>query len=67
MESIFLKEKSDKFLQVKETKQNNILFENHKPNSTFELKVYIKTHIGYSSQHFLFINFTAIVGLVGSK
>jgi len=46
------------YLQVKETTQNNILFEDLKSNAQYELKVFIKTHIGYSVEHFLSINFT---------
>ncbi|XP_050064102.1 uncharacterized protein LOC114127525 [Aphis gossypii] len=53
-----LKEKRNNYLQVKETTQNNILFENLKSNAQYELKVFIKTHIGYSVEHFLSINFT---------
>ncbi|KAL5238474.1 hypothetical protein ACI65C_005884 [Semiaphis heraclei] len=60
-----LKEKSNNNLQVNETKQNNILFEDLKPNTTYELKVFIKTHIGYSPEHFLFINFTTKFGILG--
>lgn len=34
------------------------MFENLKSNAQYELKVFIKTHIGYSVEHFLSINFT---------
>ncbi|XP_025196649.1 uncharacterized protein LOC112595599 [Melanaphis sacchari] len=59
-----LKEKSNNYLQVKETKQNNILFDNLKSNTQYELKVFIKTHNGYNPEHFLFINFTTF-GVLG--
>lgn len=60
-----LKEKNNNKLQVKETKRNNILFENLKPNTTYELKAFIKTHMGYSPEYFLFTNFTTRFGILG--
>ncbi|XP_060847647.1 uncharacterized protein LOC132927184 [Rhopalosiphum padi] len=60
-----LKEKSNNYLQVKETKKNNILIENLKSNTQYELKVFIKTHVGYTPENFLFINFTTEIGVLG--
>ncbi|CAI6356794.1 unnamed protein product [Macrosiphum euphorbiae] len=60
-----LKEKSNNNLQVKETKQNNISFEDLKSNTAYELKAFIKNHIGYSLEHFLSINFTTRFGILG--
>ncbi|KAE9526207.1 hypothetical protein AGLY_013838 [Aphis glycines] len=55
---IELKGKVDNILQVKETKNNYISFNDLKSNTPYELKVFIKTHIGYNPEHFLLVNFT---------
>lgn len=45
-------------LQVKETKKNYIYINDLKSNHYYELKVFIKTHIGYNPEQYLFTNFT---------
>ncbi|XP_016657825.1 uncharacterized protein LOC100161662 isoform X1 [Acyrthosiphon pisum] len=55
---IELKDKGNNILQVKETKKNYIYINNLKSNNYYELKVFIKTHIGYNPEQYLFTNFT---------
>lgn len=55
---IELKDKENNILQVNETKKNYIFINDLKSNNYYELKVFIKTHIGYNPEHFLFTNFT---------
>ncbi|XP_060843558.1 uncharacterized protein LOC132923516 isoform X2 [Rhopalosiphum padi] len=59
---IELKDTVDDILQVRETKNNYISFNDLKANSTYELKVFIKTHIGYNPEHFLLVNFMTKFG-----
>ncbi|XP_060854158.1 tenascin-like isoform X2 [Rhopalosiphum padi] len=55
---IELKDTVDDILQVRETKNTYISFNDLKSNTTYELKVFIKTHISYNPEHFLLVNFT---------
>lgn len=48
----------DTILQVNETKRNSFTFDTLKTNTTYEMKVFIKTNIGYNPEHFLLISFT---------
>ncbi|CAI6354595.1 unnamed protein product [Macrosiphum euphorbiae] len=54
---IELKDKVDDILQITETKNYYISFNELKPNTAYELKVFIKTHFGYNPDHFLLTNF----------
>eukprot|EP00102_Acyrthosiphon_pisum_P016610 XP_008187621.2 PREDICTED: uncharacterized protein LOC100570673 [Acyrthosiphon pisum] len=54
---IELKDKVDGILQIRETKNNYISFNELKSNTAYELKVFIKTHFGYNPEHFLLTNF----------
>ncbi|XP_060872815.1 uncharacterized protein LOC132946770 [Metopolophium dirhodum] len=53
-----LKDKVDDILQIRETKNNYITFNELKSNTAYELKVFIKTHFGYNPEHFLLTNVT---------
>jgi len=53
-----IQDKENNILQVNETKKNYIYINDLKSNNYYELKVFIKTHIGYNPEHFLFTNFT---------
>ncbi|XP_060872331.1 uncharacterized protein LOC132946371 [Metopolophium dirhodum] len=54
---IELKDKVADILQIRETKNNYISFNELKSNTNYELKVFIKTHFGYNPEHFLLTNF----------
>ncbi|XP_001948568.2 uncharacterized protein LOC100163240 [Acyrthosiphon pisum] len=54
---IELKDKVADILQIRETKNNYISFNELKSNTAYELKVFIKTHFGYNPEHFLLANF----------
>lgn len=47
---------------TRETKKNNIFIDFLKSNTSYELKVFIKTHTGYNPEYYLFINFTTEIG-----
>lgn len=55
---MILQDKGSNILQVKETKKNYIYINDLKSNNYYELKVFIKTHIGYNPEQYLFTNFT---------
>uniref|UniRef100_A0A2H8TRV2 Tyrosine-protein kinase receptor Tie-1 n=1 Tax=Melanaphis sacchari TaxID=742174 RepID=A0A2H8TRV2_9HEMI len=55
---IELKDKQNNILQVNETKNNYIHINDLKSNNYYEIKVFIKTHMGYNPEHYLFTNFT---------
>ncbi|KAL4085361.1 hypothetical protein QTP88_027220 [Uroleucon formosanum] len=59
--SIELKSKVDDIIQIRETKNNYISFNDLRSNTAYELKVFVKTHFSYNSEHFLFTNFTTKV------
>lgn len=44
--------------QTKETTRNYIFFDDLKPNTPYELKVFINTHVDLNVEHFLLISFT---------
>lgn len=48
----------DGTLKIIETKQNYLYTNKLKSNNDYEIKVFIKTHIGYNLEHYLFTNFT---------
>lgn len=48
----------DGTLEIIETKQNYLYTNKLKSNNYYEIKVFIKTHIGYNLEHYLFTNFT---------
>ncbi|CAI6359203.1 unnamed protein product [Macrosiphum euphorbiae] len=54
---IELKDKVADILEKRETKNNYVSFNELKSNTTYELKVFIKTHFGYNPDHFLLTNF----------
>ncbi|VVC38854.1 Fibronectin type III,EGF-like, conserved site,Immunoglobulin-like fold,EGF-like domain [Cinara cedri] len=45
------------YIELK-TKQNIISFDNLNSNTTYEMKVFIKTHVGYNPEQFFRVNFT---------
>lgn len=53
---------SESILQTDETKKNNIIIDNLKANTSYEMKIFIKTHIGYNPDHYLLINFKTKFG-----
>ncbi|KAL4084644.1 hypothetical protein QTP88_027571 [Uroleucon formosanum] len=55
---IELKDMVDGTLEIIETKQNYLYTNKLKSNNYYEIKVFIKTHIGYNLEHYLFTNFT---------
>lgn len=55
---IELKDKGSDTLEILETKTNSINIKKLKSNNYYEVKVFIKTHIGYNLEHYLFTNFT---------
>ncbi|CAI6352820.1 unnamed protein product [Macrosiphum euphorbiae] len=54
---IELKDKVADILEIRETKNNYVSFNELKSNTAYELKVFIKTHFGYNPDHFLLTNF----------
>ncbi|XP_060850877.1 uncharacterized protein LOC132929506 isoform X2 [Rhopalosiphum padi] len=55
---IELMDKENNILQVNETKKNYIYINDLHSNNYYELKVFIKTHIGYNPEYYMFTNFT---------
>ncbi|XP_060843561.1 uncharacterized protein LOC132923516 isoform X3 [Rhopalosiphum padi] len=55
---IELKNKVDNIIQVRNTENNYIFFNDLKSGTAYELKVFIKTNIGYNPEHFLHVKFT---------
>lgn len=53
---------SNNTLETRETKKTFIFIDGLKSNTSYELKVFIKTHVGYNSAHYLFTNFTTKIG-----
>lgn len=52
---------SDNTVITRETKKKNILINNLKSNTSYELKVFIRTHVGFNPERYLFTNFTTEV------
>ncbi|VVC28415.1 Hypothetical protein CINCED_3A016464 [Cinara cedri] len=57
----------DNLLQIRETKENHILFDDLNLNSSYELKVFIQTNVGYNPEHFLFIKVNSYLDLTPIK
>lgn len=45
-------------LRINETELNHFTFDQLKSNTSYELKVFIQTHVGYNVNHSLITNFT---------
>lgn len=52
-----MQNKNDNTQQTKETKINYISFNGLKSNTSYELRVFIKTHVGYNPDYYLSKNF----------